>query len=123
MIEPNSLCQIDLLSNDPSLSRQFLSEVFKWNTLPMPLSGSYIIKSPKDTIYGIRLSKIESRTIPPEAGSILYFKSEISLLSMIEKIQEHGGRIVEGPNHLPSYGTNLTLEAPGGLYIGLFFPE
>ncbi len=122
MIDPRSLCQLEIQTSDVEKSLRFFSEVFGWPVLPIMIQDLYVLDVPESSPYGISLVPRRSDAPPCEGGIVPYFRMDQSWEIMEAKATALGAKIVEGPRVVPAYGKVLKLKVPGEVLVGLFFP-
>ena len=105
-----SLEFVELSSETPEATRQFLERVFGWKfqTRAM-LQGEYLAyEAPGGGRGGIRPTR------PAEAPSSLSYVRVDDIASALDQVSKSGGKIVLPPVHIPGMGSFFWFQAPGG---------
>ena len=101
---------VEFASEDPAVTRRFLSSVFSWKfrSVRMP-EGEYLsFRTPEGGQGGVRATR------PTESPSSLSYVRVADLEAALGKVQKAGGRIVLPRVDVPGMGSFFWFQIPGG---------
>ncbi len=118
MIDPRSLCQIEIPIGDATRARAFYAEAFGWLPVPAELHEYIVLSVPRDCGFGIAL--VPSAKAPAARhGPVVYFAVD-DPAAVVAKAEAVGGKLRFGPSKMLGYGEIWQLEDPDGNRFGLY---
>lgn len=110
----------DLTVPDAPRIREFYQRVVGWTASSVPMGDyeDYCLQTPgnEQTVAGICHQRGVNSKIPSQW--LMYIQVEC-LERSIHECQELGGRVIDGPRSMESYGTLCVIEDPAGAVVAL----
>lgn len=117
-IDPRQLCQIEIQVSDLDRAEAFYAQAFGWPRVPADLYEYRVLQVPADCPFGISLVPGKTEAGPP--GSLLLYFAVDDPVSLLLKIEAHGGKKSSGPTAVAGYGFVYLCEDPDGTRFGLY---
>jgi predicted enzyme related to lactoylglutathione lyase len=118
---PGTFCWVELATTDPSAAKGFYSELFGWTASDSPIGeNEYYTRfrlNGDDVAAAFTLSAEERRVVPPHWH--LYVAVE-SAERAAERTKELGGKVIEPPFDMQSFGRMALRQDPTGAYISVW---
>lgn len=112
----NSICHIEIPSNDFDKARKYYGDIFNWQFDYMKEMDYLVFKAPE----GLNGGFSKGHAIADKAGIFLYIKVE-NIEATIKKGEEIGGKTVKGKTKIaPEMGYYAILADLEGNQIGLW---
>jgi len=111
--KPNSVVHVEIHSNAPEKTKEFLKDVFDWKFQDMPEMNYSKFEAPSAPGGGLQ----KAENLP--AGIINYILSE-DIEGTLKKIQSSGGAIVMPKAEIPGMGWFAVFQDPTGITLALY---
>jgi hypothetical protein len=113
-----SIVHTELVSDDPSATKQFLSKVFDWTFEKMstPAGDYHMLQTPGGGRGGLRNSGDNEKPI------VTNYILVDDLDAAQKKVEKAGGRIVLPRTDVPGMGSFFWFEVPGGVVMACWQP-
>lgn len=111
---------LELMATDAAAALKFYSEIFHWQpseTMDMgPMGKYYMFNRPHGMIGGMMDKPPQLANVPP-AWSIYFLVPDIT--AAVERIEKHGGKVINGPMEVPGGDWVLNAIDPQGAAFSL----
>jgi len=111
--KPNSVVHVEIHSNAPEKTKEFLKDVFDWKFQDMPEMNYSMFEAPSAPGGGLQ----KAENLP--AGIINYILSE-DIDGTLKKIQSSGGAVVMPKAEIPGMGWFAVFQDPTGITLALY---
>ena len=120
--DPGSVCWNELLTKDTKTAQSFYKDLLGWNTEEFPLSEmKYTIFKNKDKQIG-GMFPIDPSWGPVPPNWMVYFAVE-NCDATCEQVKSLGGKVLMGPQSVPTVGRFATCQDPQGGAFAILQPE
>lgn len=99
-------------SSDPGATRAFLSSLFGWNFQDGPSPEYHILEAPGG--HAGHIGPVPTEDDRPSATNYVLVDN---LDETIAKVESGGGRVLQPRQDIPSQGSYIWFEAPGGVVM------
>jgi predicted enzyme related to lactoylglutathione lyase len=111
--KPNSVVHVEIHSNAPEKTKEFLKDVFDWKFEDMPEMNYSTFQAPSAPGGGLQ----KAENLP--AGVLDYILSK-DIDGTLKKIQSSGGAIVMPKAEIPGMGWFAVFQDPTGITLALY---
>jgi predicted enzyme related to lactoylglutathione lyase len=115
---PGSFCWIELATTDQTAAKAFYTGLFDWTVAEFPMGPGQIytiFKKPAgDAASAYAMRPEERAQIPPHWN--LYVAVE-NADEAAKKVTELGGKVIEGPFDVSTFGRMAVIQDPTGAYL------
>jgi len=111
--KPNSVVHVEIHSNAPEKTKEFLKDVFDWKFQDMPEMNYSMFEAPSAPGGGLQ----KAENLP--AGIVNYILSE-DIDGTLKKIQSSGGAVVMPKAEIPGMGWFAVFQDPTGITLALY---
>lgn len=128
VIDPRSLCQIEIMITDRERSVAFYSRVFGWTPVPADIHEFIVLNVSEDCPWGISLVTVTRAEQLRSSLTTLYFAvaSMDQAKKIVTEAEECGGRVISSSGDgrdVPGYGRMWVVADPDGQRWGLFLKK
>ena len=111
--KPNSVVHVEIHSNAPEKTKEFLKDVFDWKFEDMPEMNYSTFQAPSAPGGGLQ----KAENLP--AGVLDYILSK-DIDGTLKKIQSSGGAVVMPKAEIPGMGWFAVFQDPTGITLALY---
>jgi len=119
MINPTSLCQIEIQVSDLERAVEFYEKVFGWVAVPADMHNYVVLEVPPKSLFGVSLTSHAATSTQFGSRLVIYFPVE-DFSPYLESTLRAGGCIALAPRKVIGYGEICQITDPDGQRWGLF---